>query len=104
VATAALAATPLSGSAACLSSEIQGYTVLEFTQVDGSFEGCEHGKQIKLRNGYTLTCSTYSYSYSYSPEVVIFAKTTQYQGKTFNLVKACINDSLYDMRAVLERN
>jgi hypothetical protein len=49
----------------------QGYAVIEETQVDGEFEGCEYGKQIQLMNGLIFVCETYNYSYSYMPDVLI---------------------------------
>jgi len=49
----------------------QGYAVVEETQVDGEFEGCEYDKSIPLMNGLIFVCKTYSYYYSYMPEVLI---------------------------------
>lgn len=48
-----------------------GYAVIDETQVDGDFEGCEHGKSIPLLNGLVFVCSEYNYSYSFMPEVLI---------------------------------
>jgi hypothetical protein len=49
----------------------KGYAVIEETQVDGEFNGCEYDKKIPLRDQLIFVCTTYSYSYSYSPDVLI---------------------------------
>jgi hypothetical protein len=49
----------------------EGYAVVEETQVDGEFEGCEFDKRIPFMNGLIFVCSEYSYSYSYMPDVLI---------------------------------
>ena len=38
-------------------------------QIDGTFDGCEHGKLYPLRGGGILECREYNYFYEYSPEV-----------------------------------
>ncbi len=38
-------------------------------QIDGTFEGCEHGKVYPLMGGGILECHEYNYFYEYSPEV-----------------------------------
>lgn len=48
-----------------------GYAVVEETQVDGEFEGCEFDRRIPLTNGLIFVCREYSYSYAYSPDVLI---------------------------------
>lgn len=48
-----------------------GYAVIEETQADGEFEGCDYDRRIKLNNGLVFVCQTYSYSYAYMPEVLI---------------------------------
>lgn len=50
---------------------MKGYAVIEQTQVDGEFNGCEFNKRIPLQNRLIFVCSTYSYSYAYSPYVLI---------------------------------
>ena len=51
----------------------EGYAVIEETQVDGDFEGCDFDKRIPLTNGLVFVCSTYSYSYAYMPDVLILS-------------------------------
>src|SRR5262245_42296108 len=72
--------------------ELVGWTIVASSQVDGSFEGCDFDKKIRLANGMVLTCRTYSYSYSYRPKVIIFAQSVTHQGKNFSMIKALIND------------
>lgn len=48
-----------------------GFGVLQITNVDGEFNGCEHNKIIPLTNGLVFICSSYRYSYSYRSEVLI---------------------------------
>ncbi|KEC75491.1 hypothetical protein RLPCCGM1_c0868 [Rhizobium leguminosarum bv. phaseoli CCGM1] len=50
---------------------LEGYAVALTTQVNGTYEGCEYGKQIGLMNGLIFVCSTYHYHYSYMPRVLI---------------------------------
>jgi hypothetical protein len=38
-------------------------------QIDGEFNGCEHGKVYPLLGGGILECQEYNYFYEYSPEV-----------------------------------
>jgi hypothetical protein len=38
-------------------------------QIDGEFNGCEHGKFYPLMGGGILECQEYNYFYEYSPEV-----------------------------------
>jgi hypothetical protein len=80
--------------------ELVGWSIVASTQVDGAFEGCDFDKKIRLTNGMSLTCRTYSYSYSYRPRVIVFAQSVTHQGKSFSLIKALINDRLYDMQAI----
>jgi hypothetical protein len=68
----------------------EGYAVIEETQVDGEFEGCDFGKRIPLMNGLIFVCSEYSYSYSYMPDVLILKNI-----RTGNL-KILIDDDEYD--------
>jgi hypothetical protein len=81
-------------------SGIEGWTIAAVTQVRDEFEGCDFDRVIRFDNGWTLTCSEYSYSYSYRPDAVIFAKTMQYRGRSYWMIKALIDDEFYDMQPV----
>lgn len=83
--------------------ELVGWTIVASTQVESEFEGCDFDKKIRLTNGWVLICRAYSYSYSYRPKVVVFAKSVTYQGTSFSMIKALINDRLYDMQAITDR-
>lgn len=80
--------------------DLVGWTILETTQVNGDFEGCDFDKQIRFSNGWTLTCSSYFYSYSYRPETVIFVKSFPYKGQNYWMIKALIGDEIYDMQPI----
>lgn len=67
-----------------------GYAVVEETNVDGEFEGCEYDKRIPLTNSLIFVCSEYSYSYSYQPEVLILKHVHSSD------IKVLINDEEYD--------
>lgn len=67
-----------------------GYAVIEETQVDGEFKGCDFGKAISLMNGLVFVCSEYSYSYSYMPGVYILKHI-----RTGD-IKVVIDDEEYD--------
>lgn len=67
-----------------------GYAVIEETQVDGEFEGCDFDRRIKLINGLIFVCQTYSYSYAYMPDVLILKHI-----RTGD-IKVLIDDDEYD--------
>ena len=81
-------------------SELEGWTVAAVTNVRGDFEGCDFDKRIRFENGWTLTCSGYSYSYAYHPDAVIFAKTMEFRGRNYWMVKVLIDDEFYDMQPI----
>ncbi len=54
----------------------QGYGVVETTQVNGEYNGCEFNKQIPLTDGLLFQCNSYDYEYSYMPEVLILKHVT----------------------------
>lgn len=67
-----------------------GYAVVEETQVDGDFEGCEFDKPIPLVNGLVFVCAEYSYSYGFMPEVLILKHIRSGD------IKVLIDDQEYD--------
>ena len=68
----------------------RGYAVVEKTQVDGVFDGCDPGKPIPLMNSLLFVCEEYGHSYSYMPEVLIFKHTET------GAIKVIIDDKEYD--------
>jgi len=72
--------------------EVLGYTVVVCTNASGTLEGADHGKVVKLDNGMIFEFQTYSYFYAYHPDVVVFAKSVQYGGKSIILYKLLIED------------
>lgn len=84
---------------ACASDldEVEGYTVISVTQVDGEFEGCDFDKIIKLMDGSALKCSSYGYQYAYMPDAVVFGKRLTHEGRSFVSIKLLVEDEIYDM-------
>jgi hypothetical protein len=72
--------------------ELVGYTVAICTHAAGELEGADFDKLIKLDNGMVFEFHSYSYFYAYHPDVVVFQKTVEYQGKTVTLYKLVIGD------------
>jgi hypothetical protein len=68
--------------------------------VDGEFNGCEHGKRIKLQNGSVFACAEYSYTYSYSPDVIVLGKQANLGGRQFIMIKLLIEGEVFDMSPV----
>ena len=81
-------------------SEIVGYTAIASTNVSGEFEGADFDKPVRLDNGMIFEFTEYNYSYSYRPDVIIFARSTVYQGRSMTLYKLFIDDELYDAMRV----
>ena len=77
--------------------KLKGWTILSVTSIQGEFEGCDYGKKIALEDGSVFTCSEYNYTYSYSPDVIVFAKRTAYQGHTLVMIKLVIEDEIFEM-------
>jgi hypothetical protein len=82
-------------SSNAFSSELEdlardGYAVVETTQVDGDFEGCDFNKRIPLTNGLIFVCSEYNYSYAYMPEVLILKQVKSGD------IKVLIDDEEYE--------
>jgi len=82
-------------SSGALSSDLEdlardGYAVVETTQVDGEFEGCDFNKRIPLTNGLVFICSEYNYSYSYMPDVLILKQIKSGD------IKVLIDDEEYE--------
>ena len=54
--------------------QLVGWTVVEDTNISGSFEGTDFDKVVKLDNGDIIEFHGYDYFYEYHPEIVIFGK------------------------------
>lgn len=76
--------------------QLKGWTLIDVTNVDGDFEGCDYDRRIPLENGLTLRCDSYGYSYAYRPAAVVFAKGTTPGAPLY--IKALINDKVYNMQ------
>lgn len=67
-----------------------GFGVVEKTQVNGEFEGCDFDKRIPLVNGLVFVCTSYSYSYGYMPDVLILKSVRTGE------IKILIDEEEYD--------
>ena len=83
-------------------NELLGYTIVACTNASGEVEGADFDKLIKLDNGMVFEFETYDYFYAYRPDVVVLAKTFEYQGKAVTLYKLVIEDEdeVFEVRRV----
>jgi len=82
-------------------TNLEGYTIIAATQVEGDFEGCDFDKVIRFTDGKRLRCSSYSYTYAYMPDAIIFGKRSTVQGKSFLSIKVLIEDEVFDMALMI---
>ena len=82
--------------------ELVGYTVVAVTHTTGELEGADFDKLVKLDDGMIFEFHTYSYFYAYRPDVVVFSKNVQYQGKAVTLYKLLIGseDEVFDVTRI----
>ena len=77
---------------------MEGWTIISVTNVDGEFEGCDHGKRIKMANGAVYTCAEYNYTYAYSPDAIVFGKKLSLLGRTYISIKILVEGELMEMQ------
>lgn len=65
----------LLGAAHAVSSELDGFTRVTTTRVNGEFEGADFDKVVQLENGMVFKFNTYKYSYAYRPEAAVYKRT-----------------------------
>ena len=75
--------------------DLDGYTMISCTNVDGEFEG-DSGDIVKLWDGMKFELEDSHYNYAYSPDVGVFAKKIDFQGKSFISYKLLVEDEIYD--------
>jgi hypothetical protein len=80
-----------------------GWMVVGVTNVSGKFEGCDIDKMIKFENGWTLICKTHSVTLLDRPAAVIFSKKYSFEGRSYWIIKALIDDKFYDMELIPEK-
>lgn len=73
-------------------SALLGYTVVACTNASGELEGADFDKLVKLDNGMVFEFQTYSYFYAYRPDVVVFAKNVESQGRSLTIYRLVIGD------------
>lgn len=92
-------------------TDLEGFTIIEVTTVEGDFEGADFDKPVLLDNGMIFEFTEYNYTYSYRPTVVIFARIFSIEElrrlklrstptKPITLYKLLIEDELYDASRV----
>lgn len=84
-------------------SDMVGWTIAAVTSVQGEFDGCDFDRKIKFSNDWVLVCKSNSNANLLQPEAVIFTKEFKHQGNTYWVIKALINDKLYDMEFIVEK-
>jgi hypothetical protein len=84
--------------------QLEGWTILSVTSVDGEFEGCDFGRKIKLEDGSVLTCAEYNYTYSYDPDAVVFGKRVSINGHTFMSIRLIVEDEVFEMEPKVARD
>lgn len=72
----------------------KGYGVIIETSVNGTFNGCEYGRQIPLQDGLIFVCQGYQYAYAYDPDVLILKNVRNGD------IKIIIDDDEYDGQLV----
>jgi hypothetical protein len=77
--------------------ELVGYTCIECTNTVGEFEGADFDKPVRLDNGMIFSFTEYNYDYSYRPDVAIFARKVDIQGRALIAYKLVIEGEVYDV-------
>lgn len=80
-------------------SDLEGWTIVAVTQIEGDFEGCTMGRHLNYTNGMHTICADETVSISVSPDAVIFTK--RFGDRVF--VRVLIDDEFFDMRPVKAR-
>jgi hypothetical protein len=81
--------------------ELDGFTLIDCTNVSGEFEGADYDKLVELDNGLIFRFTEYKYSYSYHPACAIFARSFTYQEKDVVLYYLVIDEEVYSVTRVL---
>ena len=79
-------------------SSLFGYIVLGTETVDGTFEGCSHGKTVGFDRGGSVECAEYGYQYAYRPSAAILVTTLDTGSSTAILCKLAVGDHIYSAR------
>lgn len=76
--------------------DVEGYTLIECTSIDGEFEG-EDGDVIKLDNGNVFELNSYAYNYAYSPDAFLFGRLYEHDGIEYVFYKLIVEEEVYDV-------
>lgn len=91
---ALLAATSLRAQSIDFSS-LFGYVVIGTETVDGTFEGCSHGRTVGFDRGGSVECAEYGYQYAYRPSAAILVTTVDTGSSVAILCKLVVGDDAY---------
>jgi len=80
--------------------DLEGFTVVECTNVNGDFDGADVGKAVTLANGMIFTFETVSVEVDIDPAAVLLARRVTYQGRQVTVYKLLIDDEVYDVMRV----
>ena len=70
-----------------------GYVVFAVDTVKGTFEGCEHGRQIEFEAGGAVECLEYGYQYAYRPTAALLVTVQD----DVILCRLIVDDSMFDV-------
>ena len=79
-------------------SSLFGYVVIGTETVDGTFEGCSHGRSVAFDRGGSVECAEYGYQYAYRPSAAILVTTVGTGDSTAILCKLAVGDDIYSAR------
>jgi hypothetical protein len=80
--------------------DLEGFTIVECTNVDGEFDGTDVGKAVTLQNGMIFTFESVSADVDIDPAAVILERSVIYQGRRVTLYKLLIDEEVYDVQRI----
>jgi hypothetical protein len=83
--------------------QLEGWTVLKVTTVNGNFEGCDFDRLLELSDGTILRCNSYGYQYAYMPQAALFGQSVTLNGQAATMLRLVVEDEVYDVRYVRPR-
>ena len=93
--------TAIAADLARILRRLEGWTIIHVDTIDGSWEGCDYGRLIKLSDGSVLKCSSYGYSYAYRPDAIVLGKSATLGGRSFLSIKLFVENEVYDMEPII---
>ncbi len=94
----ALLAAPSLGAQSIDFSSLFGYIVIGTETVDGTFEGCSHGRTVGFDRGGSVECAEYGYQYAYRPSAAILVTTVDTGSSVAILCKLAVGADIYSVQ------